>query len=160
MLTITTCEPKYSTPTHRWISYAEFSYWAKVSDGIPKELSTTDANGRVKFINNEQPSFASSIDSLKPWILGALAAYLVVFIAAAVAWRWPLLASIRAGHRRKPDFSLYGSLMRIQPGVLPIRVVLMALLAFAAAAACFEWLFPWAAANIPVLQSMSNYTAI
>ena len=136
MLTMTTCEPKYSTPTHRWISYAEFSYWAKVSDGIPKELSSTDANGKVKFINNEQPSFASSIDSLKPWILGALAAYLVVFIAAAVAWRWPLLASIRAGHRRKPDFSLYGSLMRIQPGVLPIRVVLMALLAFAAAAAC------------------------
>ena len=44
MLTMTTCEPKYSTPTHRWISYAEFSYWAKVSDGIPQELTSTDSN--------------------------------------------------------------------------------------------------------------------
>ena len=61
MLTMTTCEPKYSTPTHRWISYAEFSYWAKVSDGIPQELASQNANGTVKFVNNEQSSFLSSI---------------------------------------------------------------------------------------------------
>ena len=29
MITLTTCEPKYSTPTHRWISYGELAYWAK-----------------------------------------------------------------------------------------------------------------------------------
>ena len=75
MLTMTTCEPKYSTPTHRWISYAEFSYWAKVADGIPQELASQNANGTVKFVNNEQSSFLSSIDTLKPWIFGALAAY-------------------------------------------------------------------------------------
>lgn len=57
MLTMTTCEPKYSTPTHRWISYAEFSYWAKVADGIPQELASQNANGTVKFVNNEQSSF-------------------------------------------------------------------------------------------------------
>ena len=80
MLTMTTCEPKYSTPTHRWISYAEFSYWAKVSDGIPQELASQNANGTVKFVNNEQSSFLSSIDTLKPWIFGALAAYVIIFI--------------------------------------------------------------------------------
>ena len=111
MLTMTTCEPKYSTPTHRWISYAEFSYWAKVADGIPQELASQNANGTVKFVNNEQSAFLSSIDTLKPWIFGALAAYVIIFISAAVA-------------------------------------------------SCFEWLFPWAASTIPMLQEMSNYTAI
>ncbi len=160
MLTMTTCEPKYSTPTHRWISYAEFSYWAKVSDGIPQELASQNANGTVKFVNNEQSSFLSSIDTLKPWIFGALAAYVIIFISAAVAWRWPYFADVRAGRRKKADFSLYGSLVRLQPGVLPIRLLLVLLLVFAAAASCFEWLFPWAASTIPMLQEMSNYTAI
>ena len=100
MLTMTTCEPKYSTPTHRWISYAEFSYWAKVADGIPQELASQNANGTVKFVNNEQSSFLSSIDTLKPWIFGALAAYVIIFISAAVAWRWPYLADVRAGRQR------------------------------------------------------------
>ena len=132
MLTMTTCEPKYSTPTHRWISYAEFSYWAKVADGIPQELASQNANGTVKFVNNEQSSFLSSIDTLKPWIFGALAAYVIIFISAAVAWRWPYLADVRAGRRKKADFSLYGSLVRLQPGVLPIRLLLVLLLVFAA----------------------------
>ena len=160
MLTMTTCEPKYSTPTHRWISYAEFSYWAKIADGIPQELASQNANGTVKFVNNEQSSFLSSIDTLKPWIFGALAAYVIIFISAAVAWRWPYLADVRAGRRKKADFSIYGGLLRVQPGVLPIRIVLLLLLVFAACASCFEWLFPWAATNIPALQEMSNYTAI
>ena len=102
MLTMTTCEPKYSTPTHRWISYAEFSYWAKVADGIPQELASQNANGTVKFVNNEQSSFLSSIDTLKPWIFGALAAYVIIFISAAVAWRWPYLADVRAAGARRP----------------------------------------------------------
>ena len=64
------------------------------------------------------------------------------------------------GRRKKADFSIYGGLLRVQPGVLPIRIVLLLLLVFAACASCFEWLFPWAATNIPALQEMSNYTAI
>ena len=134
MLTMTTCEPKYST--------------------------STDSNGKVKFVNNEKSSIVASVSSLEPWIFGALAAYVIIFLSALVAWRWPYLADVRAGRREKPEFSLYGGLMRLQPGVLPIRLVLMALLIFAAAASCFEWLFPWAATNIPTLQEMSNYTAV
>ena len=66
---------------------------------------------------------------------------------------------IRAGERRRPDASIYGGLLRLQPGVAPIRWLLLALLLFAAAAALFQWGFPWAAANIPFLQQMSNFVA-
>ena len=159
MITLTTCEPKYSTPTHRRISYGELAYWAKVSDGVPKELATTDSSGAVMFSTTETPSIASRIGSLDKVVFGALVVWLVLFIAAAVAWRWPVLREIRAGERRRPDASIYGGLLRLQPGVAPIRWLLLALLLFAAAAALFQWGFPWAAANIPFLQQMSNFVA-
>ena len=44
--------------------------------------------------------------------------------------------------------------------VWTILGILAELMLTAAAASCFEWLFPWAATNIPALQEMSNYTAI
>lgn len=159
MITLTTCEPKYSTPTHRWIVWGELKYWAKVSDGIPQELVTTDASGKVKFASNSTTamSLPARMGSMKPVVIGALIAWLVLFIAAAVAWRWPARAAIRDGLRPRPDASIYGGLLRLQPGVLPVRVVLLALLLVAAAAALFEWAFPWAATTIPVLQQMSNF---
>ena len=88
---------------------------------------------------------------------GALVAWLILFIAAAVAWRWPVLKAIRLSERRRPDASIYGTLLRLQPGVAPIRWLLLAVLLFAGAAALFQWVFPWAAANIPFLQQMSNF---
>ena len=162
MITMTTCEPKYSTPTHRWISYGTLKYWAKVADGWPQELATSDVSGGVTFTNNMDTTVSpvARLDSLAPVVAFALVAYAIVFVAALVAWRFPLLRAIRAGERRRPDVSLYGWLMRHQPGVLPIRVLLMALLLFAAAAALFEWGFPWAASTIPYLQQMSNFTAV
>lgn len=160
MVTMTTCEPKYSTPTHRWISYGEFAYWAKVSDGVPEELATTDSSGAVKFAVTETPSVASRIGSMERVAIWALVAWAIVFIAAAVAWRWPVLRAIRMGERRRPDASIYGTMLRLQPGVLPIRWLLFALLLVAASAALFQWGFPWAAAHIPFLQQMSNYVAV
>ena len=64
MITLTTCEPKYSTPTHRWISYGELAYWAKVSDGVPKELATTDSSGAVMFSTTKPPR---SLPALARW---------------------------------------------------------------------------------------------
>ncbi|PJM78478.1 class E sortase [Bifidobacterium scaligerum] len=160
MITLTTCEPKYTTPTHRWISYGELKYWAKVSDGVPQELTTTDSSGAVKFAINETPSISSRIGSLDKVAFGALALWAILFIAAAVAWRWPLLRAIRLGERRRPDASIYGGLLRLQPGVAPIRWLLLMILLFAAAVALFQWTFPWAAANIPFLQQMSNFVAV
>ena len=89
-----------------------------------------------------------------------LIAYAVLFIAAAIVWRWPARRAIREGRRQKPDASIYGTLARLQPGVLPIRIILMALLAVAGTAALFQWVYPWAASTIPVLQQMSNYVAV
>lgn len=162
MITLTTCEPKYTTATHRWIAWGELKYWAKVSDGIPQELSTTDASGKVKFASTSstEMSLPARVGSLQPYVVGALVAWAVLAIAAAIAWRWPVLADIHAGRRRRPDASIYGGLCRLQPGVLPVRLLLMALLLVAAVGALFQWAYPWAAANIPVLQQMSNYVAV
>lgn len=157
MITMTTCEPRYSTPTHRWISYGELKYWAKVSDGVPEELASVDESGAVHFVNTGEISPAARIDSLQPLIVIALAVYVALFAAAALVWRWPVRRAIREGRHRKPDFSLYGALLRLQPGVMPIRLLLLLILVFVAAAALFEWGFPWAASNIPALQQMSNY---
>lgn len=159
MITMTTCEPAYSTPTHRWISYGELSYWAKVSDGTPAELGVKSANGNVMFTTetDEQQSPISKLGTLEPVVMWALIVYFVLYIAALVAWRYPVLREIRAGVRPRPDASMYGWLLRHQPGPLIIRWLLLALLLFAVATAIVQWACPWAASNIPVLHSMSNY---
>ncbi|WP_374114120.1 class E sortase [Bifidobacterium sp. ESL0763] len=160
LITLTTCEPKYSTPTHRWISYGKLKYWAKVSDGIPQELAKQGANGKVQFINNGKTSPVAKLSSLIPLIVALLVIYLVLFIAAAIVWRWPLRKAIRLGEHKKPEPSIYGGLTRLQPGIKPLRVLLVLLLIAVAALALFQWAFPWAAQNIPILHQMSNYVAV
>lgn len=160
MITLTTCTPKYTTATHRWIAYGELQYWAKVSDGIPEELARTDSAGDVHFINSGETSVFAEIGSLAPVVVGALIAYVIIFLAAALVWRWPVLKEIREGARPKPDVSFYGGLLRHQPGVLPVRILLLALLIIAAAAALLQWGYPWLAANVPFLQQMSNYVTV
>lgn len=160
MITLTTCEPKYTTPTHRWISFGEFSYWAKVSDGVPKELTKTGTNGNVQFISNGQTSWWSRIGSLDRYVWGALALYGVIFIAAAIAWRWPALRAIREGRKPVADIDIYGWVWRHQPGAAVIRWVLMGLLVFAGVAALFQWGFPWAAQHIEFLRQSSNYVTM
>ena len=160
MITLTTCEPRYETATHRWIAYGELSYWAKVSDGIPKELAQKDSSGDVKFVGADRTSIVSKLSSLTPVVLVALAVYLVLFLAAAVVWRWPKIAAYRAGTRTRPAWSIYGSLMNVQPGPLPLRIVLVAMLAIIVIASLFQWGFPWAAGNIPYLRLMSNYVTV
>lgn len=158
MITLTTCEPKYTTATHRWISYGELSYWAKVSDGVPQELATSSNSAKVAFSSsNTSQSFVSKLGTLQPIVLWALVAYLVLYIAALVAWRYPVLREIRAGKRRRPDASIYGWLLRHQPGPLVIRWALLILLLFIVSVSLIQWACPWAASNIPILQSMSNY---
>ncbi|MDK7191840.1 class E sortase [Gardnerella vaginalis] len=159
LITLVTCEPKYSTPKFRFVSFGELEYWAKVSDGIPKELSTVDANGQVKFVNNEQQSLASRLDSLVPIMLIALVSYIIIFAAAGIAWQWPLRRQIRAGLKPKPEFSIFGGLMRLQPGILPVRIVLSALIYVILISILMQWVYPFASATIPFLREMSAYTA-
>ncbi|SCC80385.1 LPXTG-site transpeptidase (sortase) family protein [Bifidobacterium commune] len=159
MITLTTCDPKYSAPApYRWISYGKLKYWAKVSDGVPAELTRQGQNGQIKFINNGQQSWASKLPSLIPVVIAALLIYAVLFILAAIFWRWPLCRSIRRGEVKRPSASIYGGLMRLQPGTTPVRVLLLLILLFAAAVAVVQWCCPWAAANIPILHEMSNYS--
>lgn len=89
LITLTTCEPRYTTATHRWISYGEYGYWAKVSDGIPKELATQGANGAVQFVQNDNQSWTSKIPPLPVLLLWLVVAYLIIYIAGAIVWHYP-----------------------------------------------------------------------
>jgi sortase A len=147
MLTLTSCDPKYSAPApRRWITHAVLGYWARASDGIPAELARQDTSGKVTFTNHASDD--KGVGTLKPVILILCGLYAVMFLSAALLWRWP---AMRDGHGRHLSW--------LQPGPLPVRILLTTILALAVAAALFEWVFPWAAANIPVLQQMSGYVA-
>nr|WP_314688073.1 class E sortase [uncultured Bifidobacterium sp.] len=162
LITMTTCTPKYvyAHAPYRWIAYGELKYWARVSDGIPKELASTDSSGKVSFVSSSAgSSVLYSMPSLDRLVAVALVLYAVLAASAAVAWRWPALRSARDG-RSPRGTGPYGWLLRMQPGVLPIRILLVALLVVAGVAALFEWAFPWAASSIPYLQSMSNYVTV
>lgn len=158
-ITLTTCEPRYTTATHRWISYGEFDYWAKVSDGIPQELSDSAASGAVQF--SQQPSLLARVSSAIPQLLLALIiAYVVIYLSALIAWRYPVLRMIKDGRRRAPSVSMWGWLYRHQPGPAAIRWLLLAIIVLAAAAVLLEWMFPWMASNIPYLKVTSNFVAV
>lgn len=116
MLTMTTCEPKYTAPTHRWISFGEFKYWAKVSDGVPAELATKGADGATKFISNEQTPFFAKLKTLQPVIWGRSSRTRSSSSRRRSCWRWPLLRAIREGRRPRPDVDIYGVLVRHQWG--------------------------------------------
>lgn len=157
LITMTTCHPRYQNPTHRWISYGQLKYWARVSDGIPTELASQQANGTVAFTQEQATPISRRIPPLTTMLIWAALAFVIVFIAAAIVWRWPALAPDRRGRGGAGPVSWLSHLM---PGALPVRILLMALLAFMAAAALFQWTFPWAAANIPYLQITSNYANV
>lgn len=160
LITLTTCEPRYTTPTHRWIVHGKLKYWANVSDGIPKELANTSSTGAITFTQAGQ-SAQSKIPPLTTLLMWTAIAFLVLFIAAAVAWGWPGLRRVDAqGRPVHHAVSLYGSIVRLMPGTTCVRVVEFLLLIAMAVMALFQWTFPWAAGNIPVLQVASNYVTV
>ena len=145
-----------------------------VSYGLNSQLTKDETGKLVERTWRVGGLYSAAIERIVYWLekaesvaqepqksnIAALIAYVVLFIAAAVAWRWPVLREIREGVRPRPDVSFYGWLLRHQPGVMPIRWLLVLLLAVAAAGALLEWGYPWLAANIPFLRDMSNYVAV
>ncbi|TCD54346.1 class E sortase [Alloscardovia theropitheci] len=160
-ITLTTCEPKYATATHRLIVHGKLVGWSKVADGVPSVLAQKSSDGKVTFTTDSARSLSSRIPELSTVALWLVVAYVVIAIAGAVAWRWPAL---RAYMERDKDergfFSLYGWFMRIQPGIMPVRIVLAVIAALLVAVVLFKWGYPWAATHIPYLQVSSNYVAV
>lgn len=149
-ITLTTCWPKYHKATHRYIVWGEFDYWAKVSDGIPKELYNGRNTGAVHFSSGPS-QVASKLPALDEVFVVSLLAFAVIYIAAAIVWKYP-------ARKERGTGSICGFIWRHLPGIKPIRVFLMILLAVAVVSALFQWAYPWASANIPMLQDMSNFT--
>lgn len=167
-ITLTTCEPKYATPTHRLIVHGKLVSWSKVSQGVPSVLAEKSADGKVTFTTDSTRSLSSRIPELSTVALWLVVAYLVIAVAGAVAWRWPALrvygdkkkAALESGSGSQGLFSLYGWLMRVQPGIKPVRIVLGVILALIVVVVLFKWGYPWAATHIPYLQVSSNYVAV
>lgn len=149
-ITLTTCWPKYQMPTHRYIVWGEFDYWAKVSDGVPKELYAGKDRGATHF-SILSSNVIGKIPALDVVCVVALLAFVIIYIAAAIAWGYP-------ASKEKGTGSICGFVWRHLSGIKPVRVIMMILLAVAVVSALFEWAYPWAAANVPVLQEMSNFT--
>lgn len=152
MITLTTCEPKYTTPTHRWIATGMFENWMRVSDGVPEQLAATGQTGHTTFTSRATPDPFTRLGTLQPVIIGLTAAYLIVFTGAAITWQWP------AWRRQNKEYDLASILFRCQPGPTPIRIILMLLLFALIMAVMFEYGYPWCATHIPWLADMSEYT--
>ncbi|WP_018142797.1 class E sortase [Alloscardovia criceti] len=159
-ITLTTCEPKYATPTHRLIVYGKLVSWSNVSDGVPNVLVQKSSDGKVSFTTDSARSWSSQIPDLSQLIVWLIVAYVVIALAAAIAWRFPALRAYKERPRSARVVSILGWIMRHQPGVLVVRIVLFLLLALIAAVALFQWGYPWAAANVPYLQISSNYVSV
>lgn len=169
MITLTTCEPKYSTPTHRWIAYGEFEYWAKTADGVPKELAGDNAHGVTQFDMRDfdgMPTWLVKIGSLATVFLWLVVAYIVLFVLGALIFRWPRWKRRTASDARRASdrtvtrapAGFYGWIVRLQPGPAVVQWILVLILALIAVVALFEWGFPWAASHIDFLRAMSGYT--
>lgn len=180
-ITLTTCEPRYTSATHRWISYGTYDYWAKVSDGIPAELATQGDDGSVTFVQNDTQTWTSRIPPLTTILLWLIIAYVVLYVASAIVWRYPGLRRTTgsattaeeptgAGRARASQkvsanrymvrgASIYGWIYRHHPGIGLLRWILMIILGLIATVLLFQWGFPWLASNVPFLQLTSNFVS-
>lgn len=166
LITLTTCTPRYTHATHRWIVHGTFKYWAKVSDGIPAELAIKGDNGDVQFAQAGQ-SWESKIPPLTTLLLWLLIAYAIIFLAAAIVWQWPAFRqAAHSAHAKvrnaasKRMLSIYSGLLKIQPGVTVVRYIELILLILMVVICLFQWVYPWASLNIPYLKLTSNYASV
>ena len=162
MLTMTTCEPKYSTPTHRWISYAEFSYWAKVADGIPPGTGLPKRQ-RHSQIRQQRTVVVPVVDRYAETVDLRRARRIrdhIYFRRRRLA-----MAVSRRRARRPAQEGRFQPVRR--PGATCSRAccrsgcVLVLLLVFAAGRIVLRMAVPVGRVDYPdALQEMSNYTAI
>ena len=159
-ITLTTCEPKYAEATHRLIVHGKLVSWSSVSDGVPSMLAQKTTSGRVTFTSDTTHSLSSRIPELSTVALWLIVIYLVIYVAGAIAWRWPAMREYAQRPAERRIFSFYGWLMRMQSGIKPVRIVLAVLLFLIVTVFMFKWGYPWASLHIPYLQVSSNYVAV
>lgn len=159
LITLTTCTPRYTNATHRWIVYGKMKYWAKVADGIPEQLATPGGNGKILF-TQAGSTWTSKIPPLTNILVWLLIAYAIFFISGAAAWRWP---GFKKKYRKGKDnitASMYGFLYRVQPGIAVIRWIELILIFCIVVVCLFQWVYPSMAENIPYLRVTSNYVGV
>lgn len=158
LMALTTCDPKYymgpgETPNRR-IAYAKFMYWAKVSDGTPKELmNNDDITASTDFVSNTTNTLANHLPNASNLIKYEGIAYIIVFISALIAWRFKGIKEWHEAYLNdKTVFSVFSWIYRIQPGVKPVRIILTVILWVTVLTMLVAYACPWAVAHIPALQ--------
>lgn len=169
LMALSSCEPRYymgagETP-YRWVAYAKLKYWAKTSDGTPKELVDSPKEGTATRFSvgsgDLVDGVAAKMGDLPALLKHAAITWLFVAIAAAVAWGWPGVAKWKADKTAgKARTGLLAWIWRLQPGPLAIRVFLYAVLLVMFLCVMFQWVCPWAATSMPWLAASSNYSTI
>lgn len=122
-LTLTTCHPMSAwadeSVKHRYIVRARFSYWANVSDGIPAELSTADANPVGKAGYKWQQTVRAVSTYAPASLMFGVALLAVWAILNGLCW----LLWHKDRERKPSSWNVLVLSWRLQQGVLPLRVL-------------------------------------
>ena len=150
-LTLTTCDPMYQVPApNRLIIRANFDYWANTADGIPAELSDQQPSTPVQDTVANITKVVRDISKHAPITTLLFAAVFVLWLVFnGICW----LAFRRERELKAPTWNVLTLLWRLQCGPAALRVIQYMLMWMAILFACWAWLCPFLASNVPWLET-------
>ena len=150
-LTLTTCDPMYQVPApNRLIIRANFDYWANTADGIPAELSDQQPSTPVQDTVANITKVVRDISKHAPITPLLFAAVFVLWLVFnGICW----LAFRREGEPKAPTWNVLTLLWRVRCGPAAPRVIQFMLMWMAILFACWAWLCPFLASNVPWLET-------
>ena len=155
MITLTTCKNSLSMEdslSARFIVRGRFEYWARVADGIPKELATPKRASPAVRMRAAAARVVRDVSVRAPvsrfLFAVSLASWALLAGACALVWR--------RRPARAPSLSPMVWSWRLQSGPVPLRAVEWALFWLAVMFAQWAWLSPWLASLSPVFAGSAG----
>lgn len=155
LITLTTCDPMVAARTapRRLIVRGVFDYWARVKDGVPREIAVSrDSVRAVRVRLADSLRRVSERMPITPLLAaGYFLCWLVINVLTGVCTRFRHKVWVMSCN---PVTWLW----RAQFGGTVLRAVNMLLLCSAILCACWAWVCPWIAQTIPWLSGFGTAT--